>query len=82
MPEFEENEHAQVPVPESTYRVISNAWYVELTVPHPKNPEQPPQSMTILVPSQWCAKFIDRLVENMEQADWEEFANDPEIPFQ
>lgn len=83
MPELdEENEHAKLTEPEASYKVIRDAWYVELVVPHPKDSLQPPQSMTMLVPSKWCARFITDAINKMPAEQWEEFANNSEIGFE
>ncbi len=70
----EPNEHTKSPMkPVATFKKVQTQWYVDVTVPHPHDPDQAVQLVSIPVPSEWWADFLTEAVSTHDAKWWELF---------
>lgn len=44
---------------------VNAGWYLEITIPHPDNPEMPNQSMTLKCDNEWWARYLDACIHDL-----------------
>lgn len=73
----EPNEHTTLNKPTAQSKLIEKQWYVDITVPHPTDPELPPQLASIPVPTEWWSDFLVEAIEDHNVEWWNFFKEDP-----